>query len=360
MIGLVDYDIQSSSSSSNLIPNVEIMKLATFYRNECNTFCRLINLNEQELEGYETIYFFSEAASNTIIIPEAFRRSSNIKYGGTGFTNNYIPFENSLIDYTIPRISIYKDFLKQKYQEGIKTKVIERTLNDSYYRNYAGEYKLPVPPIYPNRRIFLFDKKFFYEDWKETLQLLSERKPSSIVRIHPVVCTKLNDFFTLRSFNKFARSNEIVLELNIPLEDVNYMLNKYKNLFLAEITTSSNIYLSLGNTFKTSFQYYKDYIYKLNLLYSFWSKNIPIKIKYIYPNIGINDPLQHLSLLTETWANRATKVHKTLNDRLTIKDKKKIPIQRQERDLLLKFHPEAKILFDQTQTEIINGRYWKI
>ena len=46
MIGLVDFDLQTSTSTSLLIPNLEIMKLATYYKKEENTFCRLIGLNK--------------------------------------------------------------------------------------------------------------------------------------------------------------------------------------------------------------------------------------------------------------------------------------------------------------------------
>jgi len=44
MIGLVDFDFYSSTSTTKLIPNIEIMKLATYYKTEKNLFCRLIDL----------------------------------------------------------------------------------------------------------------------------------------------------------------------------------------------------------------------------------------------------------------------------------------------------------------------------
>jgi len=191
MIGLVDYDLQTTTSVNLTPPNIEIMKLATYYRVEENTFCRLVSLEEKELSSYDKIYFFSES-TRPPIIPEAFLRANNVIYGGTGFTNNYIPFENSLIDYTIPKPSIYKEFLKQKYNAGVKAKVIERVLDDSYYRAYAGDNKLPLSPIYPRKRIFLFDKDFFYPDWQQMIETISARRPSSILRIHPIVCKKLS------------------------------------------------------------------------------------------------------------------------------------------------------------------------
>ena len=115
MIGLVDLQLQSWDKPQLCPPNLEIMKLATYYQNEENKFCRLINLDETEFGGYEKIYIFSES-KNFITVPEALRRAPNVIYGGTAFTNNkYVPFENKLIDYTIARPRIYTNFLKEKY-----------------------------------------------------------------------------------------------------------------------------------------------------------------------------------------------------------------------------------------------------
>lgn len=106
MIGLVDLNFQTAESTLPP-PNLEIMKLAEYYKREENMFCRIINLDETELSGYERIYVFSEN-DGCITVPEAFRRASNIIYGGSAFTNKiYVPFENELIDYTIPRANIY-------------------------------------------------------------------------------------------------------------------------------------------------------------------------------------------------------------------------------------------------------------
>ena len=359
MIGLVDYDFQISTSTSLLIPNIEIMKLATYYRLEENTFCRLISLEEKELDSYEKIYFFSESARPPVV-PEAFLRANNVIYGGTGFTNNYIPFENQLIDYTIPKPSIYKEFLKQKYSEGVKAKVIEHVLDDSYYRNYAGNNKLPLSPIYPRKRVFLFDKDFFYPDWQLTIETISEKHPASILRIHPIVCKKLSQYFELRNQPKIARNSHIILDINIPLEEIPYMLRHYKNLFLADIVSTSNVFITLGGTLKSCSHYYRDYIYKLNLLYSFWSCGIPIKIRYEWPHIGVIDPVQHLSLLTEKWANGKTKNDKTLVEKTTLKSKKNIPPERAEKDTLIKLYPSAKNLFSQTYNLILQRGYWKL
>ena len=118
MIGLVDYDFCTSTKSTRLLPNIEIMKLASYYRGEENQFCRLLDLDETELSGYDKIYFFSEADSIPQV-PEAFLRSNNVVYGGTGFTNKiYVPFENSLIDFTIPRTRQWTSYLRRRDSDG--------------------------------------------------------------------------------------------------------------------------------------------------------------------------------------------------------------------------------------------------
>lgn len=118
MIGLVDYDLQTATSVNLTPPNIEIMKLARYYKVEENTFCRLVSLQDTELTGYDKIYFFSES-NKTVHVPDAFKKADNVIYGGSAFTDTYKPFENSIIDFTIPSPSVYKDFLKQKYQDGV-------------------------------------------------------------------------------------------------------------------------------------------------------------------------------------------------------------------------------------------------
>jgi len=198
MIGLVDYDLYTSASAQLAPPNVEIMKLATYYKKEENKFCRLLHLDETELTAYDKIYVFSEAEAPPTL-PEHFLRANNIIYGGTAFTNGvYIPFKNEIIDYTIPRSSIYKQFLKEKDLAGIKMKVIEHILDDTYYRMYAGENKLPIPPILPRKRVFIFDKNFFAPDWQKIVENITKKSPSSIRTIHPIYCKTTSNFFKLR------------------------------------------------------------------------------------------------------------------------------------------------------------------
>ena len=137
------------------------MKLATYYQQEENVFCRLIGLEETEFGGYDKVYVFSES-KDYITVPDALKRAKNVVYGGTAFTNGkYIPFENKLIDYTLARTRIYARFLKDKYQAGVSEKEINRLLDNSYYRWHAGTEELPLPSIQKRHRLYIYDNDFF-------------------------------------------------------------------------------------------------------------------------------------------------------------------------------------------------------
>jgi len=71
MIGLVDLQWQQADLDLPP-PNLEIMKLAEYYKHEENIFCRIIGLEETELGGYDKIYVFSEN-DNYITVPDAFK-----------------------------------------------------------------------------------------------------------------------------------------------------------------------------------------------------------------------------------------------------------------------------------------------
>ena len=360
MIGLVDLQLQQWPKPQLCPPNLEIMKLATYYQQEENKFCRLINLDETELGGYEKVYVFSES-SNYITVPETFKRAPNVIYGGTAFTNGiYVPFENKLIDYTLARPRIYASFLKEKYQAGLKDIEINHLLENSYYRWHAGPEVLPLPAVKRRRRIYIYDNDFFQEGWRDIIDKIIARKPSSINFIHPAHYHKISDFLEVRENTLIARGNDAYLDLKIPLKETPILMKHYKNRLLAVINQSSQVYLSLGGSFRYRSEYLRDIIYKLNLLYIFWSCNIPIKIKYEEPTLGCYNPIPDLSKLIATWTQGDTKNYKSIIDRIP-KDKKLTEIrpEREQLEIILERYPSADTMFRQTTETVTKGGFWK-
>ena len=144
------------------------------------------------------MYVFSES-KNYITVPEAFKRATNVIYGGTAFTNGiYVPFENKLIDYTLARPRIYVNFLREKIQVGLDKKEMDHLIDNSYYRRYAGTEELPIPAILKRHRIYIYDKDFFQEGWRKIIDKIMSRNPSSINFIHPAHYKKISDFLEVR------------------------------------------------------------------------------------------------------------------------------------------------------------------
>lgn len=359
MIGLLDLQLQSWNKPQLCPPNLEIMKLATYYKLEENQFCRLINLDETEFSGYDKIYVFSESVNYTTV-PEALRRASNVIYGGTAFTNGkYVPFENKIIDYTLARPRIYTEFLKDKYTAGLKEIEITRLLDNSYYRWRAGDAELPLPAILKRHRIYIYDIDFFQEGWRKIIDRIISRNPSSINFIHPAHYKKISDFLEVRENTLIAKGNDAFLDLDIPLKETPILMKHYKNRLLAVINPSSQIYLSLGGSFHYQSDYLKDIIYKLNLLYVFWSCNIPIKIKYEEPKLGCYNPISDLSKLISTWTQGGTCNYKSIMDRIP-KDKKMTEIRPEREQLKTIFdrYPGTETLFRQTTETAKKGGFW--
>ena len=289
-------------------------------------------MDETDLTKYDKVYVFSES-KDFIQVPEHFRCAPNVIYGGTAFTNGiYLPFENKLIDYTLARPRIYVNFLKEKYQAGLREIEINRLLDNSYYRWHAGDEVLPLPAILKRHRIYIYDNNFFQDGWRKIIDRMIDRKPSSINFIHPAHYKKISDFLEVRENGLIARGNDAYLDLEIPLKETSILMKHYKNRLLAVITPNSQVYLSLGGSFHYRTDYYKDIIYKLNLLYVFWSCSIPLKIKYEEPSLGCYNPIPDISKLIATWTQGETNKYKTIVDRIP-KDKSMTDI-RPEREQL--------------------------
>ena len=360
MIGLVDLQLQSWDKPQLCPPNLEIMKLATYYQQEENKFCRIINLDETELGGYEIVYVFSES-ENYVTVPEAFKRAPNVVYGGTAFTGGcYVPFENRLIDYTLAHPRVYREFLKDKRMQGLPDIEIAHFLDNSYYRWHAGDKELPLPSIKKRRRIYIYDRDFFQAGWQNIINRIIDRNPSSINFIHPAHYKKISDFLEVRENSLIARGNDAYLDLNIPLRETPILMKNYKNRLLAVINKSALVYLSLGGSFHYESDYYKDIIYKLNLLYVFWSCNIPLKVKYEEPSLGCYNPISDLSKLIATWSQGDTKNYKSIIDRIP-KDKKLTEVrpEREQLRVILKRYPSSDTLFRQTFETTQKGGLWK-
>ena len=187
-----------------------------------------------------------------------------------------------------------------------------------------------------------------------------DRGPSSINFIHPAHYKKISDFLEVRENFLIAKGNDAYLDLDIPLKETPILMKHYKNRLLAVINQSAQIYLSLGGSFHYQSDYLKDILYKLNLLYVFWSCKIPLKIKYEESTIGCYNPISDLSKLISSWTQGETCKYKSIIDRIP-KDKSMTDVRPEREQLrkILERYPSSETLFRQTTETAKQGGLWK-
>lgn len=85
-----------------------------------------------------------------------------------------------------------------------------------------------------------------------------------------------------------------------------------------------------------------------------------IKVRFEEPNLGFKNPLYNLSQLVESIANVGILNKRDYSLNSKIEKRKKNNPWIEEKELLLKFHPSAKDLFDQSFNKILKQGRWRV
>ena len=351
MIGFFDLDLYYSNSLT--LPNLELMKLARYYRVEEKIFSRLIKPDEEDFDGYDKIFVCS---NNAVKLPEKIRETKKFELVGPAFTaGQYVPFENELIEYMSPRKKIYTDYLKSIYDFSLDYRKINDFLDNTYYRAYCNHKMLPLPPSLPRKKIFLYDDDFSDFNWTELQEKFAKRKPSSVICINPIFCKTPQEFYEIRKYQIFSHKNILVLDFNFSYNEWVEFLKKDENKLKAEIVLSSNIFIPFGGREKvpnTFFGYCQEIKSRLNLLYTFWTRNIPIKMFFVREPQSEKQPFKNLCPHIEKFSKRGIGANFSLSK--GIKGEAK-----EELDDFLKYYPEQFSLFRQNYQTISKGGKWR-
>lgn len=322
MIGIVDYNfIKVKKGLPN--PSLDAMKMAAYVRKEKKESIQLLP-NLELIPNYDKVYFFTNERLENLPMEVAIHE--NIEFFGEHFQNN-IP---TLADHLQPDISIYHDIIQEKLLDWEITE--ERALSfldSSYYRAKRNGVRLPIPPMVSNKKVYVYDEDFLqYDDCWDILKDLLKRNPSSIHMIHPINCRTIKQFLYLREdFDKISRSNKVVLDYFVPLHQLETYFGKYKMKLLGEITKTAEVYIYLGKSYG-SYAYYdpfylKNLYYCLHLLFSYYSRNIPIKVMTYIPTDGSINNYSTIYKIIERWAN-SKDYDKVLTDCIYSKKEKEL------------------------------------
>ena len=261
----------------------------------------------------------------------------------------------------IPDVTLYNDFVQERVVNKLTTTNRALQFLDSiYYKSYDQKgKKLPLPPAAKRKRFYVYDVDFLsVPNCWDILEEIAERLPSSIYMVHPILCKTIKQFLLLREdYEKVSRNNKIILDYFVPLHHLEVYFGKYKLKLLGEITKTANVNIYLGKNYSNDTYnevfYLRNIFYCLNLIFSYYSRNIPIKTE-LYYSLSETNPYEDVYTAIRLWAN-SDDYDMTLAQSFGTKKLK----ERMEE--LIEKNPAFAVFFDKTKNDLITTRgIWRI
>lgn len=348
------YDEEFATAKRGLPPpSLAAMKTSAYLKTEQDDLVILIT-DLTNTANYKEVYFFSDKPLEEL--PKEIFLMDNVHLYG-----KYLEPVPQIIEHMAPDITIYHDVVQSRLvKKVVSTSRALQFLDSIYYQAYGSKgERLPLPPSEKRKRFYLYDEDFLSKEncW-EIFREIEERTPTGIYTIKPIQCHTVKQFFTLREdYEKVSRTNKIILDYYVPLHHFETYFGKYKLKLLGEITKNSEVYIYLGknygaNAYNEVF-YLKNLYYSLNLIFSYWSRNIPIKAELFIPDDGVN-PYKEFFEALRLWTN---------NDNHDIPLKNYFTTKKLQPKLeeFLTSNPVMEIFFNKTKNDLINTRgVWQI
>lgn len=352
MIAICDYDFLQVKRGLPP-PSLAAMKMSSYLKQTQQEQIILLR-SLDSIANYEKVYFFSDLIIDKL--PKEIFQYDNVETYGL-----HIESVPSIVEHMIPDITIYNDIVQEKVNEKSTspTRAVQ-FLDSIYYQAYDSEGKrIPLPPSQRRKRFYIYDKDFLsLTDAWDIIEEINERFPSGIYMTQPVQCHTISQFLKLREdYEKVARSNKVMLDYFVPLHHFDAYFSKYKLKLLGEITKTSTVGIYLGknygnNTYGEVF-YQRNLFYCMNLAFSYYSRNIPIKAE-LYHAVDAINPYEDVYNALRLWINSEDydlKLDQSFGS-------KKLQARKEE---LIKLNPSFEIFFSKTKNDLINTRgIWRI
>ena len=334
-------------------PSLAAMKTAAYLKTEQDDLVILIT-DLTNAANYNKVYFFSDKPLEDLP-KEIFLMDNIILYG------KYLDPLPQIIEHMMPDITIYHDVVQTRLINKItSTNRALQFLDSIYYQAYGSKgERLPLPPSSRKKRFYIYDEDFLScADCWNIFKEIEERMPTGIYTIKPIQCHTIKQFFTLREdYEKVSRANKIILDYYVPLHHFDVYFGKYKLKLLGEITKNSEVYVYLGKNYGANAYgevfYLKNLYYSLNLIFSYWSRNIPVKAEMFVVEDSVN-PYKEIFQALRQWTNHED-YDKTIEGFLNTKKLKPML------DAFINANPVMEIFFNKSKNDLINTRgVWRL
>lgn len=353
MIGIYDYDLTSKPRGLSP-PCLDAMKFYTYLRENEPDQSIVLETNLDNLHNYDRVLFFSDKILEEL--PKEIFRADNVEVYG-----RYLENVPKIVEHQLPRVKMYYTFIQDKMNKQEITPARALSFLDSnYYKAFGnGGERLPLPILESRQKLYMYDIDFLShpECW-DIFDALDAKSPSSINMVHNLDCHTITQFMKIRKdYDKISRKNNVVLDFFVPLDQLEEYFGRYKMKLLGEITKSSNVKIYLGKNYVNNFYskqfYVSNIFYCLNYIFSYFSRNIPIRAE-VHETIDVISPYRATYIAIKQWTNNAAP---EVPLELYFKSKKVAA----EKDDLISQYPQFASFFGQTKENLINTRgVWRI
>lgn len=195
MIGIIDAD--SLIYDAFFVPNLEVMKLYAYYKNQ-HDYVELIE-HLDEPEKYEKIFLFRETDKATL--PPEYWQHDNIITKGLYFTGKkYKPFQNIDIENATPSYKVYTKYFERKIEKNAA--MARRCTNhiDSGFIRLHTPGRFQIQEAKTHRKIWIYDLDVLQDDGMDKLKQIKEYCPRLQYK-YPVRVHTLDQFKQLKEYD---------------------------------------------------------------------------------------------------------------------------------------------------------------
>lgn len=353
MIGIIDYDFLTAKKGAPL-PSLLAMKFSSHLKSTEKEQIRLLD-NLDQAAACSRVIFTSEKQLDDI--EKTAFLLDNCEYYGE-FLTDEVP---RIVEHMPPDTTLYNETMQERIaKRSIGTSAALAFLDSIYYQAYGknGE-KLPLPPSDTRKRFYLYDTDFLsHEDCWDIIEEILDRQPSSIYFTKPIQCHTIKQFLLLREeYEKISRANKIILDYFVPIHHFEVYFGKYKLKLLGEITKNADVNIYLGKNYNNNAYnevfYIKNLYYCLNLIFNYYSRNIPIKAE-IYSQPNEINPFLFFYKLIRAWTNNK-------DYDVTLRDAINSNQQHNKLNELLEKHSIFNVFLDKSKNDLIKARgVWRL
>lgn len=234
-IGLLDQDALSSPSTFH--PNLEIMKLSTYYKKSKNFVSFILNLDN--IDRYTKIVLRKDIDDENYLSNILLDKRCN--YGGLAFTNNiYSPLDIS-IENSVPDFSIYNSYfnkilIKEKSYETLRKKYSRGSFVRLSTNGKDCNLDISKGILNGARRgydIYVYDNDVFkIKNYKEAISSIVRGAAQKVLFIHPQSSSSFNQIEELCLCPWCGTKNEIIYDKMIYNKEFKEICSKSNNFFV--------------------------------------------------------------------------------------------------------------------------------